>query len=878
MHTTSHVLRTAAMGRPGVVTTPPADALAMFSTDDPTTLFSGLEEIGHGNFGAVYQAQTSNGENVALKKMIVRKGFDSEEWNDIHKEIVFMRGIEHANIVAFKGCYISGLEVWLALEFCVGSALDVMEAIKSGLSEPQILCITAEVLKALEYLHGQEKMHRDIKAGNVLLAQSGEVKLADFGSASTKVKSNSFIGTPFWMAPEVIMAMETGTYTSLIDVWSLGIMCIELATTTPPLFSMNAMSALYHIPQRDPPRLEGDEWSTLFKEFVATCLHKDPDSRSPASSLLQHAFVLQDHPRIILSDLLKMATNPELLEGNKRHLAESVDQIRQHIKGDDSSPEASPRESPLASPAATRKSPGAKFALSTVSEAVPEEKVAATAAASLPKDLVNGESVVPAARSKGVSSSGGGGGGSGETLRPAGSSSPSRKKKRKKKTGPLQEARAKRWETQKAALENQLIVAQLKQIKKIRKEQAKLIEALDTKHLQELTKLHNKQSKELESTSKSHDKEMERCLGKFKTEIDAWHKENVAETKRHVKRAKQQREKAANDFAKSCMVSLKQAMMSLKVDTVNVPKMERKEMEQGLKEHHEAEKMGNEQKLVSRLDLEAEQNERQFKTERATLLHALEMRHLNEEIALGTKHSRQLGLTRTAHVTASTNARQAQHDERSELVTKNLAILSQTEFEQGASLTRDGFRDLEKRQASELKSQPSSIKESEHRLQKQFKSTVKVTEKQYRSSLGDLQKTTPLPSRTDTLRRHNTEKSATLLKLESEYKASVADMKRDATDSLAKRHQEEKAKFTREHEIALVDLESYQKARSEVHKQQVLRAAADLKRALKQENLDRKAFTLKEEERCARLQARVPGLASRHSETIKSLSNVIAGI
>lgn len=865
MQTTSRVHPTAAMGRPGVVTAPPADALALFSPDNPASLFSGLEEIGHGNFGAVYQAQATNGENVALKKMIVRKGFDSEEWNDIHKEILFMRGIEHANIVAFKGCYLSGLEVWLALEFCVGSALDVMEAIKSGLSEPQILCITADVLKALQYLHDQGKMHRDIKAGNVLLAQNGEVKLADFGSASTKVKSNSFIGTPFWMAPEVIMAMETGTYTSLIDVWSLGIMCIEMATTTPPLFNMNAMSALYHIPQRDPPRLEGNEWSALFKEFIATCLHKDPESRASAASLLQHPFVLQAHPRSILTDLLKVATNPELLEGNKQHLAESVDQIRQHIKEDVSSPEASPRESPLASPAVARKSPPGKLGLSTVTEALN----------TLPEETAVAADSTKVEKSPGASAKGGRGS---SASRPPGSSSPSRKKKRKKKTGPLQEARAKRWETQKATLENQLIVAQLKQIKKVRKEQAKLIEALEAKHVQELSKLHSKQGKELESTTKAHDKEMERCLGKFKTEIDAWQKEDAAETKRYGKRAKQQRDKSTSEFSKTCVVSLKQAMISLKMDAVNVSKLERKEMEQGLKEHHESERIGNEQKLLGRLDLEAEQNERQFKMERATLLHALEMRHLNEEIALGTKHSKQLVMTRTAHVTASANARQAQHDERAEMATKNLAILSQTELEQGASLTRDGLRDLEKRQASELKMQPSSFKESEQRLSKQFKSTVKVTEKQYRSSFGDLQRTTPLPSRTDTLRRHNTEKSATLLKLESEYKASVADMKRDSNDSLTKRHQDEKGKFTQEHDAASKDLESYQNARSEVHKQQVQRATAELKRALKQEDQDRKTFTLKEEERCARLQARVPKLASRQDETIRSLTNVIVGL
>lgn len=113
---------------------------------------------------------------------------------------------------------------------------------------------------------------RDVKAGNILLTENGTVKLADFGSASIKCPANSFVGTPYWMAPEVILAMDEGQYDGKVDVWSLGITCIELAERKPPYFNMNAMSALYHIAQNDTPTLQSNDWSDVFKHFVEACL------------------------------------------------------------------------------------------------------------------------------------------------------------------------------------------------------------------------------------------------------------------------------------------------------------------------------------------------------------------------------------------------------------------------------------------------------------------------------------------------------------------------------------------------------------------------------------------------------------------------------
>lgn len=159
---------------------------------------------------------------------------------------------------------------------------------KKPLREEEISAICHDSLKGLEYLHSQSRIHRDVKAGNILLTENGTVKLADFGSASMGSPANSFVGTPYWMAPEVILAMDEGQYDGKVDVWSLGITCIELAERKPPYFNMNAMSALYHIAQNDSPILNYNfEWTDSFRNFVNSCLRKNPNERPTSSAMLK---------------------------------------------------------------------------------------------------------------------------------------------------------------------------------------------------------------------------------------------------------------------------------------------------------------------------------------------------------------------------------------------------------------------------------------------------------------------------------------------------------------------------------------------------------------------------------------------------------------
>ncbi|CAL8402259.1 unnamed protein product [Boreogadus saida] len=237
----------------------------LFFRDDPGKLFSDLREIGHGSFGAVYFARdVRTNEVVAIKKMSYNGKQSNEKWQDIIKEVKFLMGIRHPNSIEYKGCFLREHTAWLVMEYCLGSASDLLEVHKKPLQEMEIAAITHGALQGLAYLHSHNMIH----------SPSNSYVL------TVNVKNQLLLH----LYPKTVLTTRS--------------------ERKPPLFNMNAMSALYHIAQNENPTLQSRDWSDLFRNFVDSCLQKIPQDRPHSDDMLGHAFLQRERPASVLMDLV----------------------------------------------------------------------------------------------------------------------------------------------------------------------------------------------------------------------------------------------------------------------------------------------------------------------------------------------------------------------------------------------------------------------------------------------------------------------------------------------------------------------------------------------------------------------------------------------
>ncbi|KAK2538048.1 serine/threonine-protein kinase TAO3 isoform X1 [Columba livia] len=766
----------------------------LFYKDDPEEIFVGLHEIGHGSFGAVYFATNSHtNEVVAVKKMSYSGKQTNEKWQDIIKEVKFLQQLKHPNTIEYKGCYLKEHTAWLVMEYCLGSASDLLEVHKKPLQEVEIAAITHGALQGLAYLHSHSKIHRDIKAGNILLTEPGQVKLADFGSASIVSPANSFVGTPYWMAPEVILAMDEGQYDGKVDVWSLGITCIELAERKPPLFNMNAMSALYHIAQNDSPTLQSNEWSDSFRGFVDYCLQKIPQERPSSTDLLRHDFVRRDRPPRVLIDLIQRTKDAvreldnlqyrkmkKILFQETRNgpLTESQEEEEDSEHGSNLSRKMDSLGSNHSIPSMSVSTGSQSSSVSSMQEVLDESSPELVMMHS-DESTINSTSSVVHKKDHVFIRDEVGHRDRRPEVRPTQSvQNQALHYRNRERFATIKSASLVTRQIHEHEQENELR-EQMSGYKRMRRQHQKQLIALENKLKAEMDEHRLKLQKEVETHANNSSIELEKLAKKQVAVMEKEAKAAAADEKKFQQQILAQQKKDLATFLESqkkqyklCKEKIKEEMN----EDHSTPKKEKQERISKHKENLQHTQAEEEAHLLSQQRLYYDKNCRSFKRRTMIKRHEMEQQNIREEL---NKKRTQKEMEHAMLIRHDESTRELEYRQLHTLQKLRMDLIRlqhQTELENQLEYNKRRERELHRKHFMELRQQPKNLKAMEMQIKKQFQDTCKVQTKQYKALKNHQLEVTPKSEHKTILKSLKDEQTRKLAILAEQYEQSINEM------------------------------------------------------------------------------------------------------
>uniref|UniRef100_A0A669EYZ5 Serine/threonine-protein kinase TAO3 n=1 Tax=Oreochromis niloticus TaxID=8128 RepID=A0A669EYZ5_ORENI len=758
----------------------------LFFKDDPEDVFCDLHEIGHGSFGAVYFARNSySNEVVAIKKMSYNGKQTTEKWQDIIKEVKFLGQLRHPNTIEYKGCYLKDNTAW-PFVVLISSIVH-----KKPLQEMEIAAITHGALLGLAYLHSHNMIHRDVKAGNILLTELGQVKLADFGSASIASPANSFVGTPYWMAPEVILAMDEGQYEGKVDIWSLGITCIELAERKPPLFNMNAMSALYHIAQNDSPTLQSNEWSDLFRSFVDYCLLKIPQDRPSSGELLRHDFVRRERSPRILIDLIQRTKDAVRELDNLQY--RKMKKILYQEKHNGPMGESQEEEEDSEAASCKMNSLGSNHSIPSTSVSTGSQSSSVNSMQEVLDDSCSDMTMMhPQDYSSTLDSAPhtkkdhqyNWDDGIHRDHRPEPTpasfdkSSQAQNYKNQGRFATIKSASLVTKQIHEHEQESELR-EQMSGYKRMRRQHQKQLIALENKLKAEMDEHRLKLQKEVETQANNAYIELEKLAKRHAVHSEKEMKTALADEKKFQQQIVAQQKKELTTFLdnqkkqyKLCKEKIKEEMN----EDHSTPKKEKQERLSKHKENMQHSQAEEEAHLLSQQRVFYDRNCRAFKRKVMIKRHDLEQEQIREELNKKKTQKEMEHAMLIRHDESTQELEQRQLKTLQKLRMDLIRLQHQTELENQIEYNNRRERELHRKHVLELRQQPKNLKVLELQIKKQFQDTCKVQTKQYKALRHHQMEVTPKAEHKTVLKALKDEQTRKLAILAEQYEQSINEM------------------------------------------------------------------------------------------------------